>query len=87
MDLEMPGSNGTTDAEIVDAVNNGQLDETTVDESVRRVLALTELPHTATDELDIDAHHQVAREVAADSVVLLKNSGDPSRWPRGRRSR
>ena len=75
MDLEMPGSNGTTDAEIVDAVNNGQLDEATVDESVRRVLALTELPHTATDDLDVDAHHRVAREVAADSVVLLKNSG------------
>ena len=55
MDLEMPGSNGTTDAEIIDAVNNGQLDESTVDESVRRVLALTELPHTATGELDVDA--------------------------------
>ena len=61
MDLEMPGSNGTTDAEIIDAVDNGQLDESTVDESVRRVLALTELPHTATGELDVDGHHQVAR--------------------------
>ena len=75
MDLEMPGSNGTTDAEIVDAVNNGQLDESSVDESVRRVLALTELPHTATDELDVDGHHRIARAVAADSIVLLKNSG------------
>ncbi|WP_127473291.1 glycoside hydrolase family 3 C-terminal domain-containing protein [Microbacterium sulfonylureivorans] len=75
MDLEMPGSNGTTDAEIVDAVHNGQLDESIVDESVRRVLALTELPHAATDDLDTDAHHRVARDVAADSVVLLKNRG------------
>ena len=75
LDLEMPGSNGTTDAEIIDAVNNGQLNESTVDESVRRVLALTELPHIATGELDVDGHHLVAREVAADSVVLLKNSG------------
>ncbi|KQZ84971.1 beta-glucosidase [Microbacterium sp. Root166] len=73
MDLEMPGSNGTTDAEIVDAVNNGRLDESIVDDSVRRVVALTELPHTATNELDIDAHHRLAREVAADSIVLLKN--------------
>lgn len=75
MDLEMPGSNGTTDAEIVAAVTGGRLDEATVDESVRRVLALTELPHTATNELDVDGHHRIARQVAADSVVLLKNSG------------
>jgi beta-glucosidase len=73
MDLEMPGSNGETDREVVAAVEDGRLDESLVDRSVRRLLALTELPRDATGDLDIDGHHALAREVAADSVVLLKN--------------
>ena len=73
MDLEMPGSGGATDQHIIDAVRHGILAPELVDESVRRVLALTELPHDATGELDVDGHHALAREVAAESVVLLKN--------------
>jgi len=73
MDLEMPGSGGATDQQIVDAVRSGELDEAVVDTAVRRVLALTELAHEPTNELDIDGHHALARELAADSVVLLKN--------------
>jgi beta-glucosidase len=75
MDLEMPSSNGRTDAQIVAAVSAGDLDETLVDASVRRVLALTERPRAARSELPVDAHHRVAREAAAGSVVLLKNDG------------
>jgi beta-glucosidase len=73
MDLEMPSSNGTTDAEIVAAVSAGELDEALVDASVRRVLALTERPRAARSELSVDVHHRVAREAAAGSAVLLKN--------------
>jgi len=76
MDLEMPGSGGVTDQEIVDAVRSGRLPEEAVDAAVRRVLALTHLPHEATGEFDIDAHHAVARSLAADSIVLLKNDDD-----------
>ncbi len=75
MDLEMPGSNGTTDVQVVDAVRKGELDEALVDTAVRRVLRLAELPHEATDELDVDGHHAVARRAAAESIVLLKNDG------------
>jgi beta-glucosidase len=74
MDLEMPGSGGATDQQIVDAVRAGILEEEIVDQSVRRVLALTELSHDATDDLDVDGHHALARELAADSIVLLKNA-------------
>ena len=73
MDLEMPGSGGGTDQEIVDAVRSGQLDEAVVDAAVRRVIELTRLPHTATGELDVEAHHALARTLAGDSIVLLKN--------------
>ncbi|MFG6403097.1 glycoside hydrolase family 3 C-terminal domain-containing protein [Microbacterium sp. P04] len=75
MDLEMPGSGGSTDQEIVDAVRDGDLDESVVDDAVRRVLALTELPHSGSSEFDVDAHHALARALAAESIVLLKNSG------------
>jgi beta-glucosidase len=73
MDLEMPGSNGTTDAQIVDAVKSGELGEELVDTSVRRVLALTDRPRASRSDIAVDVHHRAAREAAAGSVVLLKN--------------
>ena len=74
MDLEMPGSGGGTDQQIVDAVRSGALDEAVVDRAVQRVLALTELPHESSTGFDVDAHHALARSLAADSIVLLKNT-------------
>ncbi len=73
MDLEMPGSGGATDQEIVDAVERGELDADLVTASAARVLALTELTGPATTELDIDAGHRIARELAEESAVLLRN--------------
>ncbi|KQQ20734.1 beta-glucosidase [Rathayibacter sp. Leaf299] len=73
MDLEMPASGGATDQRIVDAVRSGRLSEEAVDTAVRRVLALTELPHEPSGAVDVDGHHALARRLAADSAVLLKN--------------
>ncbi|MFK4837612.1 glycoside hydrolase family 3 C-terminal domain-containing protein [Microbacterium sp. ZW T2_14] len=79
MDLEMPSSGGTTDAQIVAAVQDGSLDESVVDVAAGRVL---DLVRKATDgagavegPLDVDAHHALAREAAGRSIVLLKNDG------------
>ncbi|KAF2418557.1 glycoside hydrolase family 3 C-terminal domain-containing protein [Microbacterium sp. B35-30] len=79
MDLEMPSSNGVTDAQIVAAVQDGSLDESVVDVAAGRVL---DLVRKATDgagagagPLDVDAHHALAREAAGRSIVLLKNAG------------
>ena len=79
MDLEMPSSNGVTDAQIVAAVQDGSLDESVVDVAAGRVL---DLVHKATEgagavegPLDVDAHHALAREAAGRSIVLLKNDG------------
>jgi beta-glucosidase len=40
LDLEMPGTGGRTDTEIVEAVHAGQLDQAVVDAAARRVLQL-----------------------------------------------
>jgi beta-glucosidase len=79
MDLEMPSSNGATDAQIIAAVQDGSLDESVVDVAAGRVL---DLVRKATDgagavegPLDVDAHHALAREAAGRSIVLLKNDG------------
>ncbi len=79
LDLEMPGNRGVTDALIVAAVRNGQLDEQVVNEAVSRILSVI-LPAAATleDAVDCDynEHHALARKAAAQSVVLLKNEND-----------
>lgn len=84
MDLEMPSSNGVTDAQIVAAVQDGSIAEQVVDAAAGRVLDLvrkaTEGAGAVEGPLDIDAHHTLAREAAGRSIVLLKNSpaGEPA---------
>ncbi|WP_129360706.1 glycoside hydrolase family 3 C-terminal domain-containing protein [Rothia uropygioeca] len=78
MDLEMPSSDGITDAQVVDAVRAGRLESTWVDRSAQRVLNLVERSGRRvkpSGPLDAEAHHRIAREAATRSVVLLKNDG------------
>ncbi|MGO4535325.1 glycoside hydrolase family 3 C-terminal domain-containing protein [Leifsonia sp. 2MCAF36] len=80
LDLEMPGNGGQTDAQVVAAVSDGTLDEAVLDASAQRNADLA-VRWAATPRvegpLDVDAHHALAREAAARSIVLLKN--DPPR--------
>ncbi|MFI7639771.1 glycoside hydrolase family 3 C-terminal domain-containing protein [Nonomuraea sp. NPDC049400] len=73
LDLEMPGNPGN-DAHIVQAVISGQLDEADVDGSVARVQEMVSRWRSAPAAFDADAHHALARELAADCAVLLKNA-------------
>ncbi|WP_448630069.1 glycoside hydrolase family 3 C-terminal domain-containing protein [Cellulomonas soli] len=76
LDLEMPGTGGRTDAEVVAAVREGRLEESVLDTAVRRVLRLLAQAAPALAEpgtVDVDAHHELAREAAAAAMVLLKN--------------
>jgi beta-glucosidase len=78
MDLEMPSSNGVNDAKIIESVNKGQLDESIVDQSVERILTVLNRFQTNRDlaaVFDRDKHHDLARMVAGESMVLLKNEG------------
>ncbi|MEG2053860.1 MAG: glycoside hydrolase family 3 N-terminal domain-containing protein, partial [Oscillospiraceae bacterium] len=77
--LEMPSSNGLTDKEIVTAVQNGTLGEDIVDKSVTDVLALIydTLPYMNKGKsFEYKEHHYVARNAAAQSIVLLKNQNN-----------
>jgi beta-glucosidase len=79
LDLEMPPNLGFSDAAIVEAVRNGSLDESTLDETVRRVLQLVERSQPALAEdvsVDYDEQHALARRAAHESAVLLKNAGN-----------
>lgn len=76
LDLEMPGSGGVNDAEIVKAVRSGKLSEQTLNEAVERILNIVircmEIKREAS-AYDREAHDRAAREIARESMVLLKN--------------
>lgn len=76
LDLEMPSSAGESADQIVAAVTSGQLCEDALDLAVGRVLDLVDRAQqrpAVHDPLDVTAHHALAREAAARSIVLLKN--------------
>lgn len=77
MHLEMPGKPGhLTNRKIVEAVRNGDLDEGRLDQLVKEILA-TVLKANALAKKDADQkleqHHALARDIASDAIVLLKN--------------
>ncbi|MBQ9951015.1 MAG: glycoside hydrolase family 3 C-terminal domain-containing protein [Clostridia bacterium] len=76
LDLEMPASGGANDKRVVDAVRDGRLDEKDVDLAVERILTIHQryLDNAKPDTVwDKDAQHELARELAAQCMVLLKN--------------
>lgn len=78
LDLEMPSSNGENDKLIVEAVKNGALDEKDLDQAVERILTIIYRYEDNKDTsavFDRDADHEKAREMAEETIVLLKNDG------------
>lgn len=76
LDLEMPSSHGVNDRKIVESVKNGSLDETLLDNAVRNVLNLINKAENGADndnDWDKQAQHQLARKIAGECAVLLKN--------------
>ncbi len=77
-ELEMPGVSNGNDELIVQAVREGRLDESVLDRAVERILALIFKAHKTLAQdyrYDPQAHHALARRVAAEGAVLLKNEG------------
>lgn len=72
MALEMPSSNGLNDQRIIEAVLNGDLLEEDLDKIVTIVLELIEKA-SSQEKTVCDDHHALAKKVALESAVLLKN--------------
>ncbi|MGM0500286.1 MAG: beta-glucosidase [Bacillota bacterium] len=78
LDLEMPGSDPVNDQKIVDAVQAGEIKEKELDQAVRRILDLilkTQAAKKENLELPAAEHHQLAKEIAGETIILLKNQG------------
>ncbi len=74
----MPSSEGRTDAQLVAAVRDGDLHESVLDGAAARVVDLVQKAErrSSPDGFDEQAHHDLAREAAGRSIVLLQNDGD-----------
>ncbi len=76
-DLEMPGPRPRRVRSVIDAVQAGALDEKVVDEAALRVLRVIARASASPKggSFDAAAHHALARRIAAEGMVLLKNDG------------
>lgn len=77
LDLEMPGDNDICRKWLYDAVKNGSLEEQKLDDAVRRVLTLVAAhpKEGGATSVDWDGHHELAKQIASEGAVLLKNDG------------
>lgn len=76
LDLEMPSSGGVSDKKIINAVKSGEISEKVLDDAVERILrkvfyAVGQKKENAT--YNKEEHHTLAKEIAKESMVLLKN--------------
>ncbi|MGT2757586.1 glycoside hydrolase family 3 C-terminal domain-containing protein [Streptococcus ovuberis] len=75
-ELEMPGGNLSNEQEILAAVQSGDLDPAVLDQAVERLLTILyryEENRDFSAVFDREADHEVARQLAEESIVLLKN--------------
>lgn len=79
LDLEMPASAGYRDKQIKKAVEDGIISEKVVDDACIRIL---DVAYRYLDNIDknavwdLDADHKLARAIAGECIVLLKNEDD-----------
>ncbi|MDE6921158.1 MAG: glycoside hydrolase family 3 C-terminal domain-containing protein [Lachnospiraceae bacterium] len=75
LELEMPASGGINDQEIINAVKDGSLDEAVLDQAVERILCIIfqYADHREEQKFTLEADHALAKQIAQESMVLLKN--------------
>ncbi len=73
-DLEMPYSGGYNDKKIIDAVKSGELDEAVVDRTADRLIdIILKAGKVEKKRYYVNEHNRLAKEIALNSIVLLKN--------------
>ncbi len=76
LDLEMPSSGGVNDSEIIKAVQSGTLSENDLNGAVERILNMIDRDCSqehSSATCNWEEHHEIAREIESESIVLLKN--------------
>ena len=75
LDLEMPDSQGVHSKQLEQALEEGRITQEEIDIPVQRILQLVEKQKSLikNTQIDYDAQHQIAKELATESAVLLKN--------------
>lgn len=77
-ELEMPTSNGLGAKKIVDAVKDGIISEDFLDSMIDRVIDVAKKGEQVLGNYTYSAHdhHQLAREIAGQCIVLMKNDNN-----------
>lgn len=76
LDLEMPASGGERTKRLVEAVNEGRVSMEALDRAAGNVLRFVlAVKDNEKEPFDRDEHHELARRIARESAVLLKNDG------------
>ncbi len=77
-ELEMPTSSGDGTRKIVEAVKDGTLDEAILDAAVDKLIDMSKKAEKVLGNYtyDSDAHHKLAREIAGQCMVLMKNDNN-----------
>lgn len=83
LDLEMPGPARWMGEKIIESVRDGSLDESVIDDKVRRILRTLERvgafdnPNVVAEKsVDNPAHRALIRKAGGEAIVLLKNDDD-----------
>lgn len=77
LDLAMPDSHGLFEQNVQAAIDRGEISESTIDRSIKRILQLTDNVYLEPyGDYDTDAHDRLSYNAAVASVVLLKNEND-----------
>ena len=77
LDLEMPGDTAICRRWILDGIKDGSLPMDDLDKACRNILRWIDKYVRPADKTQVDweAHHRLAADIAADCAVLMKNDG------------
>ena len=77
--LVMPAPGADCALQLIQAVKEGRIDESVLDERLAELLGVvnstSEAVKSAPKTFDVDAHHAIAKKCAEESIVLLENDG------------
>lgn len=81
LDIEMPYGLGRGTKELIEAVHQHIIQEASIDDSIQRILTTQENLNRMqkshpVETIHWDEHHQLAKQIALESMVLLKNSSN-----------